>query len=169
MKLSWWWDMMSWWWYMMLYEGQDGPQDFSAGRQDGPKRGQDGNIGGLKICTRLCTQHRFFLLRCKKVMLKTSCGEIKKTCVLSVFCAKARAYFMTPEIVPKIPMMGQEGPRRAQDGLKITSSLTTKTVRNQRTNVYSVTCFLKHEQLSAADFIQNAVPSRCASKYTKQP
>ena len=64
-----------------------GPQDFSAGRQDGPKRGQDGNIGGLKICTRLCTRHRFFRLRCKKVMLKTSCGEVKKNCVLFVFCA----------------------------------------------------------------------------------
>ena len=43
--------------------------------------------GVLKYARALCTKHRFFRLRCKKVMLKTSCGEIKKNCVLSVFCA----------------------------------------------------------------------------------
>ena len=69
------------------------PEKASSNSLGGVGRGQDGNIGGLKICTRLCTKHRFFLLRCKKVMLKTSCGEVKQTCVLDVFCANPRADF----------------------------------------------------------------------------
>ena len=35
-SMRWWWYMMSWWWYMMLYEGQDGPQDFSSWPLLGP-------------------------------------------------------------------------------------------------------------------------------------
>ena len=72
---------------MMLYEGQDGPQDFSAGRQDGPKRGQDGNIGVLKYARAYAQHTGFFDFVARRLCLKLLAAKSKKNCVLFVFCA----------------------------------------------------------------------------------